>query len=317
MRSARAAPRFRGGATPTPPAARPTEADSAAYRSTSEPPGGGPGVTPTTTAPQLSARRRARSTVVLSAAAQLDPDLLPCRVASDDGCVEIELVGLERRMPIQVVCERLHEVVLDRRREGDGLAQHLALRQGDDDLRFGHRPAVRDPWQRRDRRAPGVGGRSRIGGQRNAGRLFESRACRSRCAAPKAWRSRRRTRAPAAAAAGERRCAGRRAAAARARPATSARTREGRTGAPVRAPLPRPAPETLGGISDCSFHSSAYCFRWSAKTRTARAACRPATERDQRSSRVICSSPPLRARRLHHRASGLRRRSAMRAPRWT
>ena len=60
---------------------------------------------------------------------QVDADFLLLRTASDHDRVEMQLIGLERCMPVQVVGERLAQVGFDGGRQHDGLAQHVARRQ--------------------------------------------------------------------------------------------------------------------------------------------------------------------------------------------
>ncbi len=105
------------------------------------------GVTPTTVAPQLSAWRRAVIDRSPERGRPIDADLLSLRVTRNDDGVEIELVRPERRVPVEVVRERLPQVLLDRRRQRDLLAQHLRWRQRDDQPRRGDGAAVGDIGQ--------------------------------------------------------------------------------------------------------------------------------------------------------------------------
>ena len=62
---------------------------------------------------------------------QIDGDRVACGVTSDDRRVEVQLLGLERRVAVEIVGERLAEIFLDRRRQHDVPAQHIARRKAD------------------------------------------------------------------------------------------------------------------------------------------------------------------------------------------
>ena len=79
---------------------------------------------------------------------QVDDQRIARGIAVDDCGVEVDLVGPERRMAVEIEGQRLAQVVLDRGRQRQRLAQHRARRKRHDHLRAGRTRA----GDRRERR---------------------------------------------------------------------------------------------------------------------------------------------------------------------
>ena len=102
----------------------------------------------------------------------IDLDRSKRRIAPGNHRVEIELVRFERRMPIEIVGERLPQVFLDCSRKYDCLAQHLARRYRHNHARRRRTAAIDHRYQRGQRGAARSIGDGSIPGEWNRCRLF-------------------------------------------------------------------------------------------------------------------------------------------------
>jgi hypothetical protein len=98
----------------------------------------------------------------------VDDDLTLRHVAVDDDSVEIELVRAKRRMAVEIVSERLFEILLDGGGKHEPLAQHLRRRKRHDDTGRRNGPAVRHERHPLDRSAAGLCNCRRIAGEIDA-----------------------------------------------------------------------------------------------------------------------------------------------------
>ena len=240
----------------------------------------------------------------------IDAQLLLGGVAPDDGGVEAHFLGLERRVPVEVVGEHLGEVLLDCRRKRDRLAQHLIRRAA-------RRRSARDPCRRRrcaerqrvDRGASRRRDCVRVPRQRNARRLPCTQGGRSRPRAPRARRRPPRTPARGACASAP----------------TALRNRCGISGASSpahhrqNAVRPRRRDTTRATVAgDQGLPVPFCCADVPGRGEAGRRVLRPLLPKQshKRTPRIaLRPDARRRGRRLHHRASAPRHGSATRARR--
>ncbi len=128
---------------------------------------GGSGTTAATSHPQAATCLSAGSSDGAAHGRQIDGDRSARGVALGDDRVEVEFLGLERRVPVEVVRERLLHVLLDGGRQHHLLAQHVARRHTHDDAPGAGGPAVDHARGRRERGAAGGGDAGGVARQRD------------------------------------------------------------------------------------------------------------------------------------------------------